>query len=103
MKRSILDGRDEKAAIGLRRIASSFGSLFQICALVGCRRSPTFNILGSFFPSWLICMFAGILLAIVANRILAHFNLDREIAWSIVVYPCLALFFACTLWLILFS
>lgn len=73
------------------------------CGLTGCRLAPTFNILGSFFPSWLVCMFAGILLAIVANRILIRFDLDREIAWSIVVYPCLALFFACTLWLILFS
>jgi YtcA family len=72
-------------------------------ALSGCRRSPTFNILGSFFPAWLVCMFAGILLAAVSNRVLAYFKLDREIAWSIVVYPCLALFFACALWLIFFS
>ena len=71
--------------------------------LDGCRRSPTFNILGSFFPAWLICMFVGITLAAVTNRALARFNLDREISWSIVVYPCLALFFACALWLILFS
>jgi YtcA family len=72
-------------------------------ALAGCGRSPTFNIMGSFFPAWLICMFAGILLAALSNRVLAYFKLDREIAWSIVVYPCLALFFACALWLIFFS
>ena len=69
----------------------------------GCGRAPTFNILGSFFPSWLICLFAGILLAVVANRVLVRFALDKEILWPIVVYPCLALFFACALWLILFS
>jgi len=45
----------------------------------------------------------GILLASVANRIFARFTLDEEILWPVVVYPCLALFFACTLWLILFS
>jgi hypothetical protein len=72
-------------------------------ALTGCRRSPTFNILGSFFPSWLLCLVAGILLASIANRIFARFALDEEILWPVVVYPCLALFFACTLWLILFS
>ena len=71
--------------------------------LAGCRQSPTFNILGSFFPAWLICMFAGIILTAASNRLLVRFNLDREIAWSIVVYPCMALFFACALWLILFS
>jgi hypothetical protein len=71
--------------------------------LAGCRRAPTFNILGSFFPSWLICLFAGILLAVIANRVLFRFALDKEILWPIVVYPCLALFFACALWLIFFS
>jgi YtcA family len=74
-----------------------------VAALTGCGRSPTFNILGSFFPSWLICLVAGILLATIANRIFARFALDEEILWPVVVYPCLALFFTCTLWLILFS
>jgi hypothetical protein len=71
--------------------------------LTGCRRSPTFNILGSFFPSWLICLFAGIILAVVSNRFLARFSLDKEMLWPVVLYPCMALFFACTLWLIFFS
>jgi len=72
-------------------------------ALAGCRRAPTFNILGSFFPSWLICLFTGIILAVVANRILARFALDKEILWPVVVYPCLTLLSACVLWLVLFS
>lgn len=71
--------------------------------IAGCGRAPTFNILGSFFPAWLICLFAGIVLSLVANRIFARFALDKEILWPIVVYPCLALFFACILWLIFFS
>jgi hypothetical protein len=72
-------------------------------ALAGCRRAPTFNILGSFFPSWLICLFVGIILAAIANRIFGRLALEKEILWPVVVYPCLALLFACTLWLILFS
>ena len=71
--------------------------------LAGCKRAPTFNILGSFFPSWLICLFAGIILTIVVNRVFARFGLEEEILWPVVVYPCLTLLFACALWLILFS
>lgn len=78
-------------------------ALLPCFAVAACRRSPTFNILGSFFPSWLICLFAGIVLAAVAYRIFARFALDKEILWPVVVYPCLTLLFACTLWLILFS
>lgn len=69
----------------------------------GCRRAPTFNILGSFFPSWLICLFAGIILAAVVNRVFVRVALEKEILWPVVVYPCLALLFACALWLLLFS
>ncbi|MGC1870699.1 MAG: YtcA family lipoprotein [Acidobacteriaceae bacterium] len=71
--------------------------------LGGCRRSPTFNILGSFFPAWLLCLFAGIILSVISNRIFARFSLDKEILWPVVVYPCIALFAACALWLIFFS
>jgi hypothetical protein len=45
----------------------------------------------------------GIALSVIANRIFARFALDKEILWPIVVYPCLALLFACILWLIIFS
>ena len=71
--------------------------------LAGCRLAPTFNILGSFFPSWLICLFAGIIVAVIANRLFARFALEKEILWPVVVYPCIALLFACTIWLIFFS
>ena len=79
--------------------------LFAISApgFVGCKRAPTFNILGSFFPSWLICLFIGIIVAAIANRILARFSLDKEILWPVLVYPCLTLLSACTIWLIFFS
>jgi hypothetical protein len=71
--------------------------------VTGCGRAPSFSILGSFFPAWLICIVAGIVCAAGANRVLAYWKLDQEIRWSIVVYPCIAMFFACTLWLIFFS
>ena len=71
--------------------------------LAGCKRSPTFNLLGSFFPSWLICLFAGIVLAAISSRIFARFSLEKEILWPVVFYPCIALFLACGLWLIFFS
>jgi Na+/glutamate symporter len=71
-------------------------------ALTGCGRAPTFSILGSFFPSWLVCLFAGIILAALTNRVFVRIAIDQEILWPVVVYPCLALFFACALWLIFF-
>lgn len=70
--------------------------------LSGCGRAPTLNILGSYFPAWLLCVIAGILLAGGCYGLFVRLQLATEIRPAIVVYPCLALFWAFTLWLIFF-
>ena len=79
---------------------TSFGCLLVLC---GCGRAPNISILGSFFPAWLLCIVIGIVLAALTHWLLVRMKLDKEIRWTILVYPCLALCFACTLWLIFFS
>jgi hypothetical protein len=86
-----------------RRTTASVGVLSSLNVLAGCARAPSFNIVGSFFPAWLICIVAGIGLAAIANWVLRRYKLDQQIVWTIVVYPCLAAFFAFTLWLVFFS
>jgi hypothetical protein len=78
-------------------------ALMGAAAMAGCSRAPSFSILGSFFPAWLVCIVIGIVLAAAANRVLIYFKLDQEIVGSIVVYPCIAAFFACIVWLTFFS
>lgn len=82
---------------------TSLAAVGSLIALVGCGRAPSFNILGSFFPAWLVCVVVGIMLAAIVNWVLMHYKLDTEISWTILVYPCLAAFFAFTLWLSFFS
>lgn len=86
-----------------RKPARLLTSLAGLGAVAGCGRAPSFNILGSFFPAWLICMVAGIVLAASVNWILTALKHEKLIAWGIVAYPCLAAFFALTLWLVFFS
>ena len=71
--------------------------------LAGCGRAPSFNILGSFFPAWLICMAAGVTFSAVVNWVFVRLKWDKNIPLGIVVYPGLAAFFAFTLWLIFFG
>jgi NhaP-type Na+/H+ and K+/H+ antiporter len=86
-----------------RKLSASLAALGCLSVSIGCGRAPSFNILGSFFPAWLICMIVGIALAAVVHVLLKRYKLDTEIAWTILVYPCLAAFFAFTLWLVFFS
>jgi hypothetical protein len=69
-----------------------------------CSRAPTFNILGSFFPAWILCGVVGILLAVVVRLYFVRINLESQLlAPLILVYPCLTALFTFTLWLVFFS
>jgi hypothetical protein len=69
----------------------------------GCSRAPSLNILGSFFPAWILCGVVGILLTVVARILFVRANFEKELSPLILVYPCLAAFFTFSLWLMFFS
>jgi len=69
--------------------------------LTGCNRAPTFDIMGSLFPAWLVCLVLGILMAVVARWVLMRQKI--HIVWPVLVYPSLGAAFTFTLWLIFFG
>jgi hypothetical protein len=71
--------------------------------ITGCSRAPSFNLLGSFFPAWILCGVIGILLAIAVRLFFVRIELEQQLKPLILVYPCLAAFFTFTLWLLFFS
>ncbi len=74
-----------------------------ILTTAGCSRAPTFNILGSFFPAWILCGVIGIVLTVGVRLLFVRANFEKELSPLILVYPCLALFFTFTTWLLFFS
>jgi urea transporter len=67
--------------------------------LTGCGRAPAFDVLGSFFPAWLVCFAVAILLAVLCRALLQP---RVEIAFPVLVYPSLTAIFTFALWLALF-
>jgi hypothetical protein len=89
---------------GIQRVAVAGMWFAPLLLAAGCSRAPTFNILGSFFPAWILCGIIGILLAVVVRLFFVRINLeDQLLAPLILVYPCLTAFFTFTLWLVFFS
>jgi hypothetical protein len=89
---------------GTKRIAAAGASFATLFLAAGCSRAPSFNILGSFFPAWIGCGIAGILLAVAVRLFFLHIKLEEKLLLPLVlVYPCLTLFFTFTLWLLFFS
>ena len=83
------------------------GGTVVLCAALlllatGCSRAPSFSILGSFFPSWILCGVLGILLTVVVRVFFVRANFEQELSPLIVVYPCLALLFTFSIWLVFF-
>jgi hypothetical protein len=70
---------------------------------VGCSRSPAINILGSYFPSWLVCVGIAIGLTFLAHIYVAKKKLAEHI-WPLpVIYGSLLCLFSCGLWLTFFQ
>jgi hypothetical protein len=84
-------------AQALRRI---LGAGLALGALTGCSRAPSFDILGSFFPAWLMCLAVGVLFTAAARWVLLRLNI--AIALPVLTYPSLTALLTLALWLVFF-
>ena len=69
----------------------------------GCSGPPVFNVLGSYFPSWLVCLAISIGLTLLAHWFVTTRKLGGELWPLSIVYSALLCFFCCTLWLVFFE
>jgi YtcA family len=69
--------------------------------LTSCSRAPSFDIIGSFFPAWLVCLVVGIVLTALIGWLLRF--LQIPVAVPTLTYPSLAALFTFALWLIFFG
>ena len=63
---------------------------------------PQINVVGSFFPSWMLCAAIGIVVAVVARQLFVRVGVDPYLGPRALVYPCLALLVTLALWVALF-
>ena len=68
--------------------------------LSSCSRAPSVEVLGSFFPAWLVCFIVAIVLTALARLALLHLRVKA--ALPLLVYPSLAALFTFLLWLLFF-
>jgi hypothetical protein len=71
--------------------------------VAGCSRAPTFNLLGSFFPAWILCGLVGIVAAAIIRVLFVRWDFEKHLSPLLVVYPCLAAFITFTCWLLFYS
>ncbi len=80
-----------------------------ICSFVaigmtaGCGRNPNVEIVGSYFPGWMISLALGVALTFVAHAFFSRKKIDTALGHPVVIYPALVLLFTCLLWLAFFA
>jgi hypothetical protein len=81
---------------GLREGVSTAAAL---TLLSGCSSSPSRNILGSYFPSWMICALIGLGATLAVRAVLVRAGIDEALPMPIVVYLAFATAFSLATWL----
>jgi hypothetical protein len=71
-------------------------------AMLGAGCDPVLNVFGSFFPAWVVCIAAGVSLAIALRQPIARLGLEPHLGPPLLVYPSLALLLTLLVWLLLF-
>ena len=65
--------------------------------------SPSLDVFGSFFPIWMLCIVAAVLLTLATRVVLIRARLDDELGPCVVIYPSMVALFACAIWLVFFD
>ncbi|SNS72757.1 Uncharacterised protein family protein [Granulicella rosea] len=77
--------------------------LLSAAPMTGCNRNPNVEIVGSYFPGWMVCLVAAVALAGVVHAVLRSRRAHLSIGHPAAVYPAMVVLFTCLLWLCIFA
>jgi len=70
---------------------------------VSSHHSLTVDVLGSYFPAWMVCMLSGLALTFVAHWIVQACNLKPYIGPAPLIYSCLMIIFTFATWILFYQ
>lgn len=84
-----------------RRRRSLRAAAAALCVLqTGC--APSTNVLGAYFPDWLICIVAGVVLTVLVYMALARLGERDQSVAPALTWPTLATLLTLAVWLVFF-
>ena len=86
---------------------TAFGLAVVVLCLVAVRmyshHSPTVDILGSYFPAWMVCILSGLTLTFIAHWIIQVGNLKPYVGPAPLIYSCVMIIFTFATWILLYQ
>ena len=86
-----------------QRCVRGLSHLAVTLAVSGCSHASTLDLLGSYFPAWMLCAVAGILAAVIIRQILALAGIHEYVLVPLLSYTGFAVSAALLLWLFWFG
>ena len=71
--------------------------------IVSQPHSPTLDLLGSYFPAWMLCAVAGIVAAVIIRQVLMIVGVGEYVVAPLLTYVGLALSATWLIWLLIFG
>jgi hypothetical protein len=66
-------------------------------------RSPTIDILGSYFPAWMICIVSGLTLTLVTRWVIRAYHLEPYASPAPLIYLCLTIIYTFVTWIVFYQ
>jgi hypothetical protein len=74
-----------------------------VAVRLSSHHSPTVDILGSYFPAWMICILSGLTLTLVVYWIVQLWQLKPYIGPAPLIYSCLMIIFTFATWILFYQ
>jgi hypothetical protein len=65
--------------------------------------SPTVDILGSYFPAWMVCIISGLTLTLIAHWIAQLYRLKPYLGPAPIIYSSLMIIFTFATWILFYQ
>jgi YtcA family len=89
-------------SVGILGLLLLIGALIFVVRPVS-HRSPTIDILGSYFPAWMICIVSGLTLTLVSRWIVRAYHLEAYASPAPLIYTSLTIIYTFVTWIIFYQ
>jgi hypothetical protein len=77
--------------------------LATVLLMGGCAHSPTVDVLGSYFPAWMLCIIVGLVITLTVRLLLIGCGIYAHLHLRPLVVSCMAILFTLAVWLVFFK
>ena len=86
-------------------VAASFALIVLVSGASGflSHHSLAVDVLGSYFPAWMVCIVSGLTLTLIAHWIVQLGNLKPYLGPAPLIYSCLMIIFTFATWILFYQ